>query len=106
MHYIEPVYRPPSEASSLIIQATLGCPHNKCRFCFIYKMKRFKIRSVEEVKEDITQAKVLYGDSVRTIFLADGNAVVMKTDELIELLDLCHALFPRLERVTATGLQR
>jgi radical SAM superfamily enzyme YgiQ (UPF0313 family) len=103
MHYIEPVYRPPSEASSLIIQATLGCPHNKCQFCFIYKGKRFKIRGIEEIKSDVTQAKVLYGDSVRTIFLADGNAIVMKTDELIEILDLCHALFPNLERVTSYG---
>jgi len=103
MHYVQPVYRPPSEASSLIIQATLGCPHNKCQFCFIYKGKRFKIKPVEEIKSDVTQAKVLYGDSVRTIFLADGNAVVMKTDELIEILDLCHALFPKLERVTSYG---
>lgn len=103
MHYIQPVYRPPSESESLIIQATLGCPHNRCQFCFIYKGKRFKIRPVDEIKSDVTQAKVLYGDAVRTIFLADGNAIVMKTEDLIDVLDLCHALFPRLERVTSYG---
>jgi radical SAM superfamily enzyme YgiQ (UPF0313 family) len=103
MRYDYPVYRPPSEAFSLIIQATIGCPHNKCRFCFMYKNKRFRIRPVEEIKEDITSAMMFYGEGVRTIFLADGNSIIMKTPQLLEILDFCYAMFPNLERVTSYG---
>lgn len=106
MRYDYPVYRPPSEAFSLIIQATIGCPHNKCRFCFMYKEKRFRIRPVEEIKEDITSAKMFYGDSVRTIFLADGNTIIMKTSQLLEILNFCRAMFPNLQRVTIYGAAR
>lgn len=103
MRYDYPVYRPPSEAFSLIIQSTLGCPHNKCRFCFMYKNKRFRIRPIHEIKEDITHAKMLYGDSVRTIFLADGNSIIMRMQQLLDILDFCYAIFPNLERVTSYG---
>jgi radical SAM superfamily enzyme YgiQ (UPF0313 family) len=103
MKYDYPVYRPPSEAFSLIIQTTLGCPHNKCRFCFMYKDKKFKIRCVDDIKEDIISAKMLYGDSVRTIFFADGNSIIMKTPQLIEVLDFCYAMFPDLQRITSYG---
>lgn len=103
MRYDYPVYRPPSEAFSLIIQATIGCPHNKCRFCFMYKDKRFRIRSLEDIKEDITSAKMLYGDLVRTIFLADGNSIVMKTSQLMDVLNFCYGMFPNLDRVTSYG---
>jgi radical SAM superfamily enzyme YgiQ (UPF0313 family) len=103
MRYDYPVYRPPSEAQSLIVQATLGCPHNKCRFCFMYKEKKFKIRSVADIKEDITTAKMMYGDLVRTVFFADGNTIIMKTPQLLEILDFCYAIFPNLERVTSYG---
>lgn len=103
MKYDYPVYRPPSEAFSLIIQITLGCPHNKCRFCFMYKDKKFKIRCVDDIKEDIISAKMLYGDLVRTIFFADGNSIIMKTPQLIEVLDFCYAMFPNLQRVTSYG---
>ncbi len=103
MKYDYPVYRPPSEAFSLIIQTTFGCPHNKCRFCFMYKDKKFKIRCVDDIKEDIISAKMLYGDSVRTIFFADGNSIIMKTPQIMEVLDFCYAMFPNLERVTSYG---
>jgi radical SAM superfamily enzyme YgiQ (UPF0313 family) len=103
MKYDYPVYRPPSEAFSLIIQTTLGCPHNKCRFCFMYKDKKFKIRCVDDIKEDIISAKLLYGGSVRTIFFADGNSIIMKTPQLMEVLDFCYAMFPNLQRVTSYG---
>jgi radical SAM superfamily enzyme YgiQ (UPF0313 family) len=103
MKYDYPVYRPPSEAFSLIIQTTLGCPHNKCTFCFMYKDKKFKIRCVDDIKEDIMSAKMLYGDSIRTIFLADGNSIIMKTPQLIDVLDFCYTMFPNLERVTSYG---
>jgi len=103
MRYDYPVYRPPSEAESLIIQTTIGCPHNKCRFCFMYKDKKFRIRALEDIKEDITFAKMLYGDSVRTIFFADGNSIIMRTSQLMEILDFCYAMFPNLQRVTSYG---
>ena len=53
MHYEEPLFRPPCEANSLIIQVTLGCPHNRCVFCAMYKMKKYRVRDPEEVKEDL-----------------------------------------------------
>lgn len=103
MRYEGMVYRPPSEASSFIIQATVGCPHNKCRFCNLYKGKRFKIRSVQEIKEDIDLGRAYYGDDVRTIFLADGNTILMKTPQLLEILNYAYQVFPQLERVTTYG---
>jgi radical SAM superfamily enzyme YgiQ (UPF0313 family) len=103
MRYDEPVYRPPSEANSLIIQATIGCPHNKCEFCFMYKGKKFKKRPLGEIKEDIAEAKELYGDYVRTVFLADGNTIILKTEDLLEIVNFCYAMFPKLDRVTSYG---
>lgn len=106
MKYDFPVYRPPSESFSLIIQTTIGCPYNKCRFCFMYKDKRFSVREVEDIKEDIISAKMHHGEHVRTIFLADGNSVIMRTHQLVEILNLCYAIFPSLERVTSYGAAR
>jgi len=103
MRYEGTVYRPPSEAFSFIIQATVGCPHNKCTFCNLYKEKGFKIRSIKEIKEDIDMGKAYYGDSVRTIFLADGNTILMRTSQLLEILEYARKAFPRLERVTTYG---
>lgn len=98
MRYEEPVFRPPSEASSLIVQATIGCSWNKCTFCGMYKMKKFRVRDVEEVKEDFRMAKRIYGD-IRRIFLADGNALAADTDFLIEIADYASSLF-NLERIS------
>ncbi|AGK60603.1 hypothetical protein Asulf_00583 [Archaeoglobus sulfaticallidus PM70-1] len=100
MRYEEPVFRPPSEAHSLIIQATIGCSHNACTFCGMYKGKRFRIRDIEEVKEDILMSKDYYG-SVRRIFLADGNALAMPTEDLLEILNFAYTVYPELERVSA-----
>jgi radical SAM superfamily enzyme YgiQ (UPF0313 family) len=69
----------------------------------MYKGKKFKIRPVEDIKEDILSAKSLYGDHVRTIFLADGNAVIMKTPQLLDIVNFCYAMFPNLERITSYG---
>jgi radical SAM superfamily enzyme YgiQ (UPF0313 family) len=100
MRYEEPVFRPPSEAYSLIIQATIGCSHNKCTFCGMYRGKKFRIRDLDEIKEDILLSKEYYGE-VRRIFLADGNAFAMPTDQLLEILDFAYAIYPKLERVSA-----
>jgi len=100
MQYNMPLYRPPSEAHSLIIQATYGCSANSCEFCLMYKGKKFTIRRVEDIKKDIDWAKSEVGSAQR-VFLADGDALVMRTSQLIEVLDYLYESFPRLERVTS-----
>lgn len=100
------VYRPPSEANSLIIQATVGCPHNRCAFCSMYRESRFKIRFVEEIKKDLDMAQKYYGDAVRSVFFADGNTIVMKTGELVEIFQYAGEMFKELERITIYGSAR
>ena len=97
------VYRPPSEAGSLVIQATVGCPHNRCAFCAMYSDKKFKRRPVEEVVEDLDMALETYGSEVRTIFLADGNSAALPTDHLVVIGDAARERFPHLERITMYG---
>jgi len=100
MIYDEPLFRPPSEARSLIIQATLGCSHNECLFCGMYKMKKFRPRPFEDFKADALEcAQKLPGAT--KIFLADGDALVLSTRRLIEILNLLYSNFPNLERVTS-----
>lgn len=103
MRYEEPLYRPPSEAESLLIQATIGCPHNKCTFCGMYKSKRFRIRRVEEILEDIAVARSLYGEYVSSVFLPDGNTIIMRNEQLCELLRSIRFSFPYLKRITTYG---
>lgn len=104
MRYEGVVYRPPSEAGSLIIQTTIGCPHNKCRFCLMYRSKRFRVRKVDDIIEDIRSAAATHGAaSVRSVFLADGNSVIMRHAQLLALLESLYAAFPNLQRVTSYG---
>jgi radical SAM superfamily enzyme YgiQ (UPF0313 family) len=103
MRYEGTVYRPPSEAGSLVIQATLSCPHNKCEFCSMYRGRRFRVRSHEEVVEDLDMARAAYGEGVRTIFLADGNSAVLPTRKLVALGEAARERFPHLERITVYG---
>lgn len=100
MKYDMPLYRPPSEANSLIFQITLGCSYNKCTFCMMYRTKRFKVRPLEEVRADIEEA-ARYVPHARRVFLADGDAMAAKTDFLVEVLRLLKKHFPYLERVTS-----
>ncbi len=92
------IYRPPSEAWSLIIQATVGCSHNKCSFCSMYKGKKFRIRNTEEIIEDLTEARRLY-KSINRVFLADGDALIIKTSELLKILEYIKVTIPECERV-------
>ena len=103
MRYEGTVYRPPSEAGSLIIQATVGCPHNRCAFCAMYSDKNFKRRPVDEVVEDLDMALIAYGSGVRTIFLADGNTAALTTDALVAIGEAARERFPHLERITMYG---
>ena len=101
MHYEGDVYRPPSEAYSLIVQLTIGCARNTCTFCNMYKNKKFRIRPLEDVVADLEECAALYGSQVKRIFMADGDAMIVKTEVLLYVLERCFALFPRLERVSA-----
>ena len=104
MRYEGPIYRPPSEANSLLIQATVGCPHNRCTFCMVYKNGiKYKVRPVEDIKEDIREAVDKYGEDVRTLFFPAGNTIAMKTDDLCEICRYARNLFPNLERITVYG---
>ncbi len=103
MRYEGTVYRPPSEAGSLIIQATIGCPHNRCAFCAMYSDKKFKSRPVAEVVEDLDMALEVHGRGVRTIFLADGNSAALPTKALITIGEAARERFPHLERITMYG---
>ncbi|HEX9027217.1 MAG TPA: radical SAM protein [Clostridium sp.] len=100
--YDYPLYRPPSEGNSLIIQATLGCSHNKCSFCNMYKSKKFTIKTLEEIKDDINHFRQIYGH-VERIFLADGDALIIKAEDLKEILAYIKKLFPECSRVTLYG---
>lgn len=106
MRYEGIVYRPPSEASSLLIQATIGCPHNRCTFCSMYKGTKFRIRSVDDIKEDLRAARQYYGEYIDTIFFPDGNTIYMKTGQLVDIFNYAHYLFPHLERITVYGSAR
>ena len=104
MRYEGTVYRPPSEAGSLIIQATLACPHNKCEFCSMYKDRSFRVRPHQEVVEDLDLALGAYGPhGVRTIFLADGNSAVLSTRKLVAIGEAARERFPSLERITSAN---
>ncbi|CCQ98222.1 Radical SAM domain protein [[Clostridium] ultunense Esp] len=105
MKYEGALYRPPSEAYSLIVQATIGCSHNKCTFCSMYKDKKFRIRSTEEIMEDLIIGRKYY-KNVKRVFLADGDALVIKTKELIKILQGIEVLFPECERVGIYGSPR
>lgn len=98
MRYYGTVIRPPSEANSYILQITYGCSHNKCTFCPTYLDKPFKVRSVDDVFEDIEAAHNTYPETFR-VFLADGNAMVLPTDQLIPILDALNHAFPKLRRI-------
>lgn len=105
MQYEGIVYRPPSEAYSLIIQLTIGCAHNHCTFCSMYKGKQFRIRPLDEVIADLEECRRHYG-AVRRIFLADGDALIVKTPDLLYILDKIKEIFPEVERVTMYAAPR
>jgi radical SAM superfamily enzyme YgiQ (UPF0313 family) len=105
LNYDMPLYRPPSEGRSVIIQATLGCSHNKCSFCAMYRTKRFSIRPFEDIARDIEQAARAVPTATR-VFLADGDALVIPTERLLPILELLYKAFPHLERVTSYALPR
>ena len=101
MRYEGQIYRPPSEARSLIVQATIGCSWNHCTYCDMYRAKTFRVRDLDEVLEDVATARRLYGSEVDKVFIADGDGLIMDLDHWESILAACHAAFPRLRRVSA-----
>ena len=98
MKYEGMIFRPPSEADSLILQVTVGCSYNRCTFCGAYQGKRFRIKSFEEVKEDIDEASS-YRSRIQRVFLADGDALTIPQKELLRILDHLKVKLNRVERV-------
>lgn len=105
MKYEGIIYRPPSEAYSLIVQVTIGCSQNRCIFCNMFKEKRFRIRKVEEVLEDLQDARDRY-QYVEKIFLADGDALVCKMKDLERILNFIQQNFKECKQVTLYGSPR
>ena len=99
--YVEPLFRPPSEARSLIFQITVGCSQNTCTFCGMYKAKSFRIRPADEILAEIAEIPDRYRPHVDRVFLADGDALIYPFGGLVTLLDALAAVFPRLTRVGA-----
>lgn len=97
--YEEPLFRPPSEARSLIFQITVGCSQNTCKFCGMYKGKRFRVRSVSEIIEEIHSIPAIYKPKIERVFLADGDALVYPFDGLVRILDAISEAYPRLTRI-------
>ena len=102
MRYVGDIYRPPSEAYSLFEQVTIGCSHNKCTFCNMFKEKQFKVRKAEEVLEDLAWARAHY-QRVERIFLCDGDALCLATNKLKVILDYIKNHFYECQRVTLYG---
>jgi radical SAM superfamily enzyme YgiQ (UPF0313 family) len=101
MRYEGDIYRPPSEAHSFILQATVGCSWNACTYCDMYRAKRFRVRELSETLEDIQEARRLFGDRVDKVFVADGDALVLGMEHWNAILKACREAFPRLRRVSA-----
>ena len=93
------IFRPPSEAYSLIVQSTIGCSHNRCAFCTMYKEKQFRIRSTEDVIADLERARG-FASSIKRIFFADGDAFISKSEEQLKISAAVKCIFPECERVS------
>lgn len=97
--YSFPLYRPPAEANNIIIQATYGCSHNNCTFCSMYKTKKYQVRKIEDIFKEIDTLANMYPDANK-VFLADGDALSLETDYLVEVLQYLKQSFPKLNRVS------
>jgi len=103
LNYEYPLYRPPSEAQSLIFQVTLGCSYNECSFCDMYRSKEYSERPWEQVKQEIDMMSKQLPDATR-IFLADGDALNLSTDYMIKIVKYLYEKFPNLERVSCYAM--
>ena len=108
IRYVEPVYRPPSEADSLILPVTDGCSWNRCTFCDMYTapQKKFRPREEAEVLESIKRCGAVYGREVQRVFLADGDALTLSTRRLVAILEAIRREMPGVRRVSSYCLPR
>ena len=105
--YDAPLFRPPAEWRSLIIQVTIGCSWNRCTFCEMYQDKSFRARSIDDIIVELDKVVDAGGAKfVRGVFLADGDAMTLPTGILEQILDAIHARFPRVRRVSSYCLPR
>ena len=100
MRYEGKIYRPPSEADAWILQATVGCSHNLCTYCDMYRDKAFRARPLEELLAEVALAREVLGSGVEKVFVADGDALVMPLETWLPLLEAIRAAFPRVRRVS------
>ena len=103
MLYSEPLFRPPAEADSLIVQVTEGCAYNRCLFCPMYKGKKFRIHSREEIAAHLRNLGSVFGPGQPRVFLADGDALVMETDAFLDAMAQVRSAFPAVRRFAAYG---
>lgn len=101
MRYEGTLYRPPSEADSYILQATIGCSWNLCTYCAMYRDRTYRVRDLGETLEDVRRAGATIGPRVDKVFVADGDALAMDLPTWESILDACREAFPRLRRVSA-----
>ena len=108
IRYVEPVFRPPSEAESLILPVTDGCSWNKCTYCEMYtaEQKKFRARDADEVLQSIRWSGHAYGEQVRRVFLADGDALVLPTRRLLDILEAIRTYMPAVRRISSYCLAR
>ena len=106
MRYEGRLFRPPSEADALIVQATVGCSWNHCTYCDMYRDKTFRVRELAETLEDIERAAAAVGQDVEKLFVADGDALVLPMDHWLPILEHARTAFPRLRRVSCYAMAR
>jgi radical SAM superfamily enzyme YgiQ (UPF0313 family) len=108
VRYVEPVFRPPSEADSLILPVTDGCSWNRCSFCEMYTapQKAFHARKESEVIETLRRCGERFGSEVKRVFLADGDATVLPTRRLLSVLEAIHTYLPSVHRISSYCLPR
>ena len=100
MRYVEPLFRPPSEADAYILQATIGCSWNHCTYCAMYRSKTYRERPVGELLEEIREAGASFGEHIRKVFIADGDALAMPLGSWEPILEELTREFPKLRRVS------
>jgi len=106
MRYKGRIFRPPSEAHSYILQATIGCSHNHCTYCDMYRDKRFRVRDLAETLADLREAAAVAGDRIETLFVADGDALVLPLDHWLPILEVAREQLPQLRRVSCYAMAR
>ncbi|MEM9071351.1 MAG: radical SAM protein [Myxococcota bacterium] len=106
MRYEGRIYRPPSEADALIVQATIGCSWNHCTYCDMYRDKTFRVRTLDDVLQDLDEAGAEVGARVQKVFIADGDALVLPMDHWRAILTRARANFPALRRVSCYAMAR